>query len=82
MAQEPGSILEGGHNPEVTHLELLVPEALESLSHPPVWTCAPELGCSSWDAIYLSQISISWLSATYFVVFPGPIGPDTWEDKK
>lgn len=28
MAQEPGSFLEGGHNPEVTHLELLVPEAL------------------------------------------------------
>lgn len=46
MAQEPGSILEGDCNPEVTHLELLIPEALASLSYPPVWICAPKLGCS------------------------------------
>ena len=46
MPQEPGSTLEGGHNPEVTHLEFLVPEALGSLTQPPVWTCTPELGCT------------------------------------
>lgn len=34
MAQEPGSVLERGHNPEVTHLELLVPRGL-GVSLPP-----------------------------------------------
>ena len=28
-------------------LEFLIPEALQSFTHPPVWTCAPELGAAT-----------------------------------